>query len=334
VYGGEIEIVESGQPDAGSGQAEKKQDKSENNDMAAQLLTAAKGLGLGIANLGKAGISFALENMDATVNRRIHQLLNWDEKIKGNIQMVLSVIPNKSVKSKAELFKNNDLKEMDLVITQYENRIYEKYKEQIDFYKDKRDLYGKKNIPESVMKEIDDKFKDTDILDDLEELGDELSSVEAVNGHKNDLVNFFNMVYTNNPIDLKSRDFKYPDTNKSSDLSIWSAPWPKKGGGHFEQDYAGNWLYGYVGDEYFTTPADDDVLKYGAGGAQFISDLLNLDDVKAGKKKASDHGKEVAAKYFQSLISGNYGDNTNEAGISDAEMIQEGVNAHRAKKGN
>ncbi len=333
MYGGEIQITEAGQPEAGSGESEKKQDKSENNSMAEQLMATATGLGLGIAKLGKAGIALALENMDAKVNSRIHKLLNWDEEIKGNIQMALSVIPKDSVKSKAGLFQNNDLREMDLVITKYENRIYEKYKEQIDFYKEKRDKLGKSNISESEMKEIKDKFKDTDILDDLEEMGTELSSMDAVNGHKNDLVNFFNMVYTNNPIDLKSRDFKYPDTNKSSDLSIWSAPWPKKDGGNFEKDYAGNWLYGYVGDEYFTTPADDDVLKYGAGAAQLISDMLNLKDEKGGKKNIFNHSKEVAAKYFQSLISGNYGDNTNEAGMSDAEMIQEGVNAHREKKG-
>jgi hypothetical protein len=333
MYGGEIEITESGQPEAGSGEVEKKQDKSENNDMSTQLLAAAKGLGLGIANLGKAGIALALENMDATVNRHIHQLLHWNEEVMGNIQMVLSVIPKKTVKSKAGLFQNNDLKEMDLVITQYENRIYEKYKEQIDSYKVARDFYGKDKIPSYVMDNINDKFKDTDISEDLVEMGAELSSMEAVNGHKNDLVNFFNMVYTNNPIDLKSRDFRYPDTNEYSDLSIWSAPWSKKDGGNFEKDYAGNWLYGYVGDEYFTTPTDDNVLKYGAGVAQLISDILNVEDVKDSKKDFSDHSKEVAAKYFQSLISGNYGDNTNETGISDAEMIQEGINAHRAKKG-
>lgn len=332
MYGGEIEIVESGQPEAGSGTIEKKQDKSENNNMAEQLLMTAKVLGLGIANLGKTGIALALENMDAMANRRIHQLLNWDEEIKGNLQMGLSLIPQKSVKSMAGLFQNNDLKEMDLVITQYENRIYEKYKEQIDYYKEARDFYGKDKIPPYVMKIINDKFRGTDISKDLEEMGAELSSMEAVKGHKNDLVNFFNMVYTNNPIDLKSRDFKYPDTNESSDLSIWSAPWPKKEGGSFEKDYTGNWLYGYVGAEYFTTPTDDNVLKYGAGVAQLISDILNVKKLNDSEKEFPDYLKEVAAKYYQSLIKGNYGDNTNETGISDAEMIQEGINAYRAKK--
>jgi len=42
--------------------------------------------------------------------------------------------------------------------------------------------------------------------------------------------------------------------------------------------------------------------------------------------------KEAAAKYLQSVLTGNYGDNTNEETQSDAEMIQEGIDAHRKKK--
>ncbi|WP_077611731.1 DUF4280 domain-containing protein [Clostridium sp. Marseille-P2415] len=322
IYGGEIEIVESGQPEAGSGKTSANQDDSDNNDMASQLLTAAAGLGLGIAKLGKAGIALALENMEACVRGRIHQLLHWDEKIKGNIQMGFSVIPSDSMNSKAKLFQNEDLKEMDQIIAQYENKIYVKYKEEFDNYKVIRDKYERgEEISQKDMDRIHELFANTNIISDLEELGEELSSMEAVTGHKNDLVNFFNMVYTDNPIDLKSRGFRYPGTTISSGFSIWAAPWPKEGGGYFEPDYAGNWLYGYVGDEYFTTPVDDAVLKYGAGAAQLLSDLIKDKDKK-----------EAAAKYLQSVLTGNYGDNTNEGTQSDAEMIQEGIDARRKKK--
>lgn len=324
MYGGEIQITEAGQPEAGSGESEKKQDKSENNSMAEQLMATATGLGLGIAKLGKAGIALALENMDAKVNSRIHKLLNWDEEIKGNIQMALSVIPKDSVKSKAGLFQNNDLREMDLIITQYENRIYEKYQKQFTYYKEKRDQYKGKQIPPEEMEKIINEFKGTNIMDELSEMGEELNSMEAVTKHKNDLVNFFNMVYTDNPIDLKSRGFRYPGTTISSGISIWAAPWLKETGESFEIDYAGNWLYGYVGDEYFTTPADSEVLKYGAGAAQLLSDIM-----KVSKKKGNTTLKQVAVKYLESVLTGNYGDNINDGTQSDAEMIQEGINAHR-----
>ena len=34
-------------------------------------------------------------------------------------------------------------------------------------------------------------------------------------------------------------------------------------------------------------------------------------------------------KYLESVLTGNYGDNINDGTQSDAEMIQEGINAHR-----
>jgi len=88
-------------------------------------------------------------------------------------------------------------------------------------------------------------------------------------------------------------------------------------------------LYGYVGDEYFTTPVDDEILKYGAGTAQLLSDLRRAMNENGGLSK---NAKEVAARYFKSLVVGNYGDNMNEGTKSDAEMIQEGIDAYRAKK--
>lgn len=155
-------------------------------------------------------------------------------------------------------------------------------------------------------------------MDEMISMGNELNTMPAITRHKNDMVNFFNLVYTDNPIDLKSRSYSREGEDRPS-YSIWSRPWSDgEGGGTFSQDYAGNWLFGYVGAEYFATPADGELLKYGAGLAQFISDF--------GK------GKGALDKYIDSLMKGNYGDNINENGISDALMIQDGVDAYYENK--
>ncbi|WP_051629577.1 PAAR-like protein [Lacrimispora aerotolerans] len=331
MYGGEIQIMEAGQPEAGSGESEKKQDKSENNNMADQLMATAVGMGLGIAKLGKAGLSLALENMDALVRGQIHQLLNPGENLRGGLQMALSLVPANAVNSKSKLFENRDLKEMDQIVNKYENIIYNKYKNEFDeYYKIRKD---EKENPDKYMNEAlraeselkkRNIFKNADVMEYLKDMGNDVNSSSAITGHKNDLVQFVNMVNTNNPLDLKSRSFKNEKTGETYNYSIWSAPWPKEDGTAFEKDYAGNWLYGYVGDEYFTTPVDDGVLKYGAGAAQLFSDLRT-----AGKNGGAKGYKEAAAKYFQSLISGQYGDNSSEEGPSDADMIQEGINAHK-----
>ena len=65
---------------------------------------------------------------------------------------------------------------------------------------------------------------------------------------------------------------------------------------------------------------------------KFFDMVYSNNLIKLKSRNFTDHLKEAAAKYFQSVINGNYGDNANEAGLSDAEMIQEGINAHRAKK--
>lgn len=299
--------------------------------MADLLLTAAKKLGLGIANLGKAGIALALENIDAVANRRIHQLLNPGENILGSLQMVFSMIPVKSVSSKSKYFESKDLTQIDKVIRKYENEIYMQYRKQIDEYwelrkdeKENPDKYLDEGVREQIELKKRNLFKDTDIMNYMTEMGEELNSMEAVTGHKNDLVNFVNLVNTNNPLDLKSRSFVNTRTGLEYNFSIWAAPWPKREGKTFEKDYAGNWLYGYVGDEYFTTPVDDGILKYGAGTAQFLSDLKAVNN----KEDLKDY-KEVAAKYINSILSGGYGDNLNADGPSDADMIQEGINAHK-----
>lgn len=143
-FGGVITIVPQEEDAvAEDGETEETPEEQPSNDMAAQLFHAAKGLGLGIMNMGKEGIALALENMEAGVKSRIHQLLNFGDKERGVLQMGLSLVPVAAVNSKSKLFQNSDLKEMDAIITKYENEIYEKYKDEIDYYKSQRDKYGK-----------------------------------------------------------------------------------------------------------------------------------------------------------------------------------------------
>ncbi|MDF2871313.1 MAG: hypothetical protein K0R05_2888 [Anaerocolumna sp.] len=53
----------------------------------------------------------------------------------------------------------------------------------------------------------------------------------------------------------------------------------------------------------------------------------------AGKDGGSiEDAKDVGAKYLQSIMTGNFGDNVNVDAQSDAEMIQEGID-HHARKG-
>lgn len=72
--------------------------------------------------------------------------------------------------------------------------------------------------------------------------------------------------------------------------------------------------------EYFTTPIDDEILKYGAGAAQLLSDM--------GNEELGMTPTEKIIKYTKSIGAGNYGDNP-----SDADKIQEGINAYNERHG-
>lgn len=95
---------------------------------------------------------------------------------------------------------------------------------------------------------------------------------------------------------MKSRAYH---SNSDSGYSIWSRDW----GNGVKDDYAGNYLYGYVGKGFLQT--SDDYLKYGAGVAQGVSD---------GSYK----------KWKQQIDNGSYGDNS-----GDSKMIQDGIDAYK-----
>jgi len=72
-----------------------------------------------------------------------------------------------------------------------------------------------------------------------------------------------------------------------------------------EPDYAGNYLFGYWGAGFLNgIPLQDEILLYGAGAAQGLSD------------------KDVI-KWANNMARGNYGDNED-----DPEMIKDGMNSY------
>lgn len=275
------------------------------------------------------------ENAEANITSALHNLLNPKETATNYMQAILTFAP-KGIKDQVGEIRSEDIKDIDQLIRKYEDKIYEKYQSEFEQYEKIRALQNQydellQEEPSSSVRagvyslkleELNNQerelFKDISIMDELISMGNELNSMPAIVEHKNDMVNFFNLVYTNNPIDLKSRAYVPEENAGEVPYSIWARPWANENGESFSQDYAGNWLFGYVGAGYFVTPADGEVLKYGAGLAQLISDFGKVDG--------------ALDKYVDSLKMGNYGDNINEDGLSDAKMIQDGVDAYYENK--
>ncbi|MGU7991490.1 polymorphic toxin type 44 domain-containing protein [Streptococcus suis] len=86
------------------------------------------------------------------------------------------------------------------------------------------------------------------------------------------------------------------------------------GGDGVKDDYAGNYLYGYVGKGYLNS--SDTYLKISAGAAQEMSDIKKMGLFAADWKA------------FKSFITGNYFDNS-----GDSKMIQDGIDDYKLKGG-
>ena len=134
-----------------------------------------------------------------------------------------------------------------------------------------------------------------------------------------ELVKFYKLVAPGSPLDLKSRAVGGA-TGTGYDWSIWSRQWVLPGNTVTSHDYAGNYLFGYYGSGYFKGyDMSDQILLYGAGAGQLISDFQNdpwWPDKISGKSYW---------KWLSSMVTGNYGDN-----IGDANMIKEGIDAYNA----
>lgn len=113
---------------------------------------------------------------------------------------------------------------------------------------------------------------------------------------------FYDLVQTGQPLDLKTRAY-----NDGNSYSLWARNW----GGKYHDDYAGNYLYGYVGQGYLpvgTGSVLTDYLKQAAGVAQGISD-------------------KDFWKYWKNVSNGNWGDNP-----GDAQTIQDGADAYENRE--
>lgn len=125
-------------------------------------------------------------------------------------------------------------------------------------------------------------------------MGNNISSVS----NSEDFGQFYDMVQTGHPLDLKNRNFK------NTDYSIWSRGWngnPLKKGNLSQPspDYLGNYLYGYYGS---SVNINSEVLKLGAGAAQEWSNIT--------------HGRNYNWTW--------YGDN-----LGDTNMIQDGLDDYK-----
>ncbi|GAX48326.1 polymorphic toxin type 44 domain-containing protein [Pseudolactococcus reticulitermitis] len=97
-----------------------------------------------------------------------------------------------------------------------------------------------------------------DIREIARMLGDDVISISSKNGF--DYMEFYNMVQTNHPLDLKKREFG------DSGYSIWSRGWS----GNESTDFLGNYLYGYYGQGVLAIGGE--TLKIAGGVAQIWSD--------------------------------------------------------------
>ena len=113
---------------------------------------------------------------------------------------------------------------------------------------------------------------------------------------------FYDLVQTGQPLDLKTRAY-----NDGNSYSLWARNW----GGKYHDDYAGNYLYGYVGQGYLpvgTGSVRTAYLKQAAGVAQGIS-------------------HKDFWKYWKNVSNGNWGDNP-----GDAQTIQDGADAYENRE--
>ncbi|MCH5345356.1 MAG: DUF4280 domain-containing protein [Acetatifactor sp.] len=229
---------------------------------------------------------------------------------------IISIVPVEEEPGEVDTEeKNVELEQVDNVVNQYENELIEKYGDAIETY-----LAGNEDDP--AYQDALDILKGVNMMEILQKMGDEINGLPAIQNNKNEFPMFINLVNSSQPLDLKNR--KQISQLSGQEYSIWSLPWGDGNGGTITQgDYMGNWLYGYVGSEYFTIPGDELLLKFGAGGAQLLSDLKG--------KKVDQSYKEIVLKYIKSMLSGNYGDNINDSEDekSDSEMIQDGIDAYK-----
>ncbi|MGQ7461821.1 polymorphic toxin type 44 domain-containing protein [Streptococcus suis] len=208
----------------------------------------------------------------------------------------------------------SDLEKSEQIVAAYEDYLYNLNKEALDAYWEIRKDYSGKwdsSSDEFVRRTEDELGKKLqasgiDILSVLNQMGD---AILTVNSNANyvpyvaskpaavfsDQYQFYNLVQTGQPLDLKSRSYG------TQNYSIWSRQWTTD----LRGDYAGNYLYGYVGAGFLSS--SDAYLKLAAGAAQGISDNDPME-------------------WLDSISRRQYGDKP-----GDAAIIQDGIDAYKRK---
>lgn len=149
-------------------------------------------------------------------------------------------------------------------------------------------------------------ISDYDIKEILENMARELEPI--VSKHRYDFTWWYYAVNTGCILDVKNSRVV---NIKGKEVNIWSQPW-KYDGSEGRPDFAGNFLYGYLGAEVFGTgELGQAVLKGGAGFAQFMSDRGNPTI------------KNPIFKFIVSMQLGGWGDNP-----GDSDQIQSGINSY------
>lgn len=197
------------------------------------------------------------------------------------------------------------MEKSEQIVAAYEDYLYFLNKEAFDEYWEARKNYDGEWDPvnDSYASRIEEKLgqrlqkSGIDFRVILNRVGDDVLSVQDISGLNRIELNmhFYNLVQTEHPLDLKSR------TYNGGNYSIWSRLWDS----NFTGDYAGNYLYGYVGSGLLYAP--DIYLKGAAGAAQVLSD------------------KDIL-KWLKNVFTGHFGDNK-----GDSKMIQDGLDAYHKK---
>lgn len=284
---------------------------------------------------------------------QLHPQVQLPKEVLNKMQREISNRANmKKLEEKVEEIKKSDKTSSDktnLIVTAYEDYLFYNNRAAFEEYRDNRKQLGDdwgKASPEirEKKKTIEKKLNNSlsksqiDIKKLIQKMGDDILDVKEFEDKKRaeliqkgrsawkspgdngtvdnsisvgvelgDTSTFIELVNTKKPLDLKNRVYRedYP-------FSIWGRQWEKG----MESDYLGNYLFGYVGKGYLGW--SDDLIKLGAGKAQYISDLFKVD-------KYYIVGADI--KYDLSLLMGQYGDNE-----GDAAAIQDGMDDY--KKGN
>lgn len=259
---------------------------------------------------------------DGTITFPAGANMSWSSNLQGvKFGSKLADTQDKNSLPASEIAKIKDIQNnTSLSISEKANKIaeiYEFYLYSLDFIA--FDTYD--NIRKKAKDKYGDKFKDSEefknaeseLTKRLQELPVNIKQIAQKMGEDNlkntskgmKYFQFYNMVKTNSPFDLKNRQVG------ESQYSIWSRGWkgnPLQDGNLSlpSPDYLGNYLYGYYGQGALSINGES--LKYGAGVAQQFSDFSN--------------GKLFGSWNW-------YGDNP-----GDSEVIQDGINAYNKRHKN